>query len=87
MKIEISKDWCKKMGQLESGCEVGAGLQNDMIISEMRKTAIAKLKGHQSDWPDEEGHKRADDILCELLTAIGYEDVVKEYEKVGKWYA
>ncbi len=52
-----------------------------------KQEAIAELKGHQSDWPDEEGHKRADDILCELLNTLGYEDVVKEYEKVGKWYS
>lgn len=29
----------------------------------------------------------SDDILCELLTRLGYEEVVKEYNKVPKWYA
>ena len=32
-------------------------------------------------------HRKADAILCELLTAIGYDDVVREYEQINKWYA
>lgn len=32
-------------------------------------------------------HVNADDILCDLLKLLGYEDVVVEYNKIGKWYA
>ncbi len=32
-------------------------------------------------------HIEADELLCELLTELGYEDVVNEYKKIGKWYA
>ena len=40
------------------------------------------------DIPDfEVAHKEADKLLCELLTALGYEDVVTEYNTIGKWYA
>ncbi len=56
-------------------------------MNRMRKTAMDKLKEQQANEDQEEAHIAADDILCELLTAIGYEDVVKEYEKIGKWYS
>lgn len=35
----------------------------------------------------EEGHMKGDDILCEILKLTGYGDVVKEFEKLDKWYA
>lgn len=36
---------------------------------------------------EEMDHISADDILCELLTALGYVKTVEAYEAVGKWYA
>ena len=35
----------------------------------------------------ETAHYTADELLCEFLTAIGYEDVVEAYNKINKWYA
>ena len=35
----------------------------------------------------EMAHVEADKLLCELLTALGYGDVVTEYNTIGKWYA
>jgi len=35
----------------------------------------------------ETDHYEADIILCDVLNKLGYEDIVKEYEKIGKWYA
>lgn len=32
-------------------------------------------------------HEDADEILCDLLTELGYEDVVEEWRKVIKWYS
>lgn len=33
-------------------------------------------------------HKEADNILCEILTELGgFEDILKAYHNVGKWYA
>ena len=54
-----------------------------------RSEAIALLKielPHSHD-DAEISHKRADKVLCELLTELGFGDVVAEYEKVEKWYA
>jgi hypothetical protein len=49
--------------------------------------AIAKLKdlAKVGDW--EAAHGDADQILCDLLPALGHEDVVKAWDDVGKWYS
>ena len=43
---------------------------------------IEKLRGDPENW-----HLAADYVLCELLTSLGYQDVVDAWEKVEKWYA
>ena len=49
---------------------------------------IRRLKRQQSEDIDTEvAHQIADDIICEFLVSLGYEDVVAEYNLVGKWYA
>jgi hypothetical protein len=52
-----------------------------------REQAIAELKRLQLDRDAEVAHGEADDVLCKLLAALGYQDVVDEWEKVDKWYA
>ena len=53
------------------------------------QTAIKLLRKlstkNQSDW--EYAHEKADRILMQLLTDLGYNEVVIAYKKVGKWYA
>ena len=49
--------------------------------------AIKKLKEAQNCGDIEIAHGDADDILCELLSSLGYQDVVDEYIEVDKWYA
>lgn len=31
-------------------------------------------------------HERSDEVLCNLLNALGFESVVEEYNKIQKWY-
>jgi len=52
-----------------------------------REEAIAKLKEAQHGGDTEDDHYQADLIICALLSALGYDDVVTEYHKVDKWYA
>lgn len=52
-----------------------------------RERAIELLKVQQANSDAEAAHGNADDVLCELLTALGYADVVAEWEKVEKWFA
>ena len=52
-----------------------------------RTLAIKELRECQSSDDPEEAHAAADGVLCALLAALGYEDVVLEYTMVTKWYA
>ena len=52
-----------------------------------RELAIKELRECQSSDDPEEAHAAADGVLCALLAALGYEDVVLEYTMVTKWYA
>lgn len=52
-----------------------------------REQAIEELKEQQGSGDWEVAHSEADDVLCKLLVALGYQDVVDEWEKVPKWYA
>ncbi len=47
----------------------------------------AKLNAPQSNYDEESAHVEADNVLCELLNALGYYDVVMAYESIDKWYA
>lgn len=51
--------------------------------------AIERLKECQKDDEKdrESAHLAADMILCDLLIHLGHEEVVMEWELVGKWYA
>jgi hypothetical protein len=35
----------------------------------------------------ESAHIKADDLLCDLLTELGYGELIARYEAIGKWYA
>ena len=52
-----------------------------------REAAIRQLQECQNNRDIEQAHYDADDILCDLLTSLGFADVVAEYEKVDKWFA
>ena len=52
-----------------------------------REKAIELLKMEQKNGDTEAAHSNADGILIQLLAALGYADVVSEWDKVDKWYA
>lgn len=47
---------------------------------------IKELNNMTNEDP-EMNHKRADDILLEVLTAYGEIELVAAYSKIKKWYA
>ena len=51
-----------------------------------RRTAIQKLKECQELDDAEVAHIDADQVLCDLLSELGYADVVSEYVEVDKYY-
>jgi len=48
---------------------------------------VERLKKEVNNIDIEFAHINADDILCELLKKLGYDDVVDEYEKVYRAFA
>lgn len=52
-----------------------------------REEAIKRLRECQQNDDIEIRHIEADEILCELLTSLGYSDVVQEWNNLDKWYA
>ena len=51
------------------------------------KEAIEKMKECVNNGDTEVAHLDADSVLCDVLTQLGYKELVDLYEKVKKWYA
>lgn len=51
-----------------------------------KEEAILKLRRCQGSEEIEEAHQDADGVLCDLLDSLGYEDVVREFNKVERHY-
>lgn len=49
--------------------------------------AVKELIELQSDTDTEMAHIRADDVLCDLLESLGFDEVVVESHKIKKWHA
>ena len=48
---------------------------------------VEELKFLQTSDDPESAHYQADEVLCGLLSGLGYDVVVEEYNKIGKWYS
>lgn len=48
---------------------------------------IERIKCNCFTGNPEEDHENADDILCDFLRLLGYEELVDVYESVSRWYA
>ena len=58
-------------------------MEKELIIKE----AIEKMKECVNNGDTEVAHINADAVLCDVLTQLGYKELVDLYEKVKKWYA
>ncbi len=38
-------------------------------------------------WYPENGHMEADDLLCEVLEELGYQEGISIFRKQDKWYS
>ena len=45
-----------------------------------------KLLNSDTNFPDEEPHFSADELLCQALTELGYSEGVALYQKINKIY-
>ena len=57
------------------------------MTEEMKQSFINRLKDAQNSGDIEAAHYDGDDVLCEALIALGYKDIVEEWEQIPKWYA
>lgn len=48
---------------------------------------IERLKKIDDDYDIEENHINADNILMELLKELGFDKLVKKYDKITKYYS
>lgn len=51
------------------------------------RKALQMLMEAQTIDSAEQAHVIADKALCMMLNALGYKNLVDEFENVGKWYA
>lgn len=58
-------------------------------INALHQKSLARLEELvNKKYPDEEeDHINADFILCEMLDALGYKDLINTWDKVKKWYS
>lgn len=56
-------------------------------IEELVQNTITELETEQYNNDLEIAHGNADSILCVFLNKLGFGNIVKEYDKIKKWYA
>ena len=61
----------------------------DEEINAVHQKSLARLEELvNKKYPDEEeDHAEADGILCDMLNALGYNDLTDLWDKIGKWYS
>ena len=57
------------------------------MTEEMKQSFIDRLKSVQDSRDCELAHFVGDDVLCEVLNALGYQDIVEEWGQIPKRYA
>jgi hypothetical protein len=57
-----------------------------MPKNEIEAAALEQLNEQCFTWDTEMCHRIADDILCDVLKDLGYDELVARYKKVNKWY-
>ena len=57
------------------------------FIDSKADEALGRMRGLQKNTDYEVAHAEADDVLCDLLREMGFNELVDSYEQVGKWYA
>lgn len=58
-------------------------------IDDLYQKSLARLHElARKTYPDEEeDHAEADGILCNMLNALGYNDLTDAWDKIWKWYS
>lgn len=68
--------------------EAEKNAKNEKIDTLYQKSLLRLEELVNKKYPDqEEDHAEADDILCDMLNALGYKDLTDAWDKIGKWYS
>lgn len=63
----------------------------DEVINKLnviyRRQQDSKVNGVINPSGIEGEHEKADEILCDFLDSLGYEEITSLYNKIEKWYA
>ncbi len=54
---------------------------------EAKQLAANRMKKIAANGDKESAHVQADDLLCDLLDAAGFEEVTAIFRKMDKWYS
>ena len=46
-----------------------------------------KMRKYARNHDTEDGHARADALMCTVLASLGYQEGVKIFEEMERWYA
>ncbi len=52
-----------------------------------KEQALAEMRNLMDLADVEIAHSEADDVLCEVLRGLGYDELVDAFEDLPKWYA
>lgn len=75
-------------GIVEAMDEGGDGqVSDELIVDTWKEAVLAELQELEWSGDEEQAHVRADEILCEVLARLGYEDVAAAFKGVPRWYA
>lgn len=97
-RYRMSRDtrvWVGNIGDVGCTAVVGVREQEGFTVLETgyrvhvtmgRERALSTLQELANSRDVEVAHERADGVLCDLLIALGYADVVEAWRAVPKWY-
>ena len=68
-------------------CPIKKAMKNPDISDLELGTIITMVEKCLKENDEETNHEEADDILCEFLKRLGYENIVEVYDLISKWYA
>ena len=54
---------------------------------ELKNKFLKLMLDLQNETDIEANHTKADNLLCELLTELGYDEIVEAYNNLPGWYA
>jgi len=86
--IKIGSSWMIHVDDVAAMLERKDGrMKEEGMKKQLQDEYVQKMQGCVDNGDTEVAHGDADDLLCELLRKLGYNEVVARYYDVKKWYA